>query len=116
MLTQITPKNSHVFTCEKCDFKCFKKNDLVRHLSTLKHKMLTNVDAVYAKKEPLIAKYICECGKEYKHRQSLWVHKNKCKLESDSESESELEAELKSKSLFENSIQFNVRWVTRRNE
>jgi hypothetical protein len=68
---------------------------MVRHLSTLKHKMLTNVDAVYAKKEPLITKYICECGKEYKHRQSLWVHKNKCKLES--EPESELEAELKSK-------------------
>ena len=37
--------------------------------------MLTNTD----KKMPENAEFICdECGKIYKHRQSLHVHKRKC--------------------------------------
>ena len=41
---------------------------------TLKHKMLTNVD----NKTPKNATYVCNCGKLYKYRQSLHVHKKKC--------------------------------------
>ena len=44
MLTNFTQKNSNKFECIFCDFKCCNKNDYNRHILTLKHKMLTNVD------------------------------------------------------------------------
>jgi hypothetical protein len=51
----------------------------VAHLSTLKHqytdKILTNTDAENAENA---YKFICECNKKYKHRQSLFLHKKKC--------------------------------------
>jgi hypothetical protein len=66
------------YVCEKCDYKCCKKRDFERHTMTLKHKnvdkMLTNVDKVAP--NPVA----CQCGKTYKHRQSLFVHKKKCKV------------------------------------
>tara|TARA_B100001173_G_scaffold307757_1_gene316851 strand:+ start:217 stop:1083 length:867 start_codon:yes stop_codon:yes gene_type:complete len=75
MLTNKTPKNAKNFNCDICDFKCCKQSDYDRHLLTRKHKMLTYAD----KKTPENAEFICdECGKNYKHRQSLHVHKRKC--------------------------------------
>ena len=74
MFTEKTPKNAKIFLCEACDFKCSKQSDYMRHLMTLKHKMLTNVD----NKTPKNATYVCNCGKLYKYRQSLHVHKKKC--------------------------------------
>jgi len=62
-------KKIQKFRCEICDYECSKQSQLERHLSTEKHKILTNTDA---------KRYICECGKEYKHRQSLFNHKKKC--------------------------------------
>ena len=75
MLTNFTQKNSKKFECIVCDFKCSNKNDYNRHLSTRKHKMLTNVDG---ENSNYSNKIICDCGKEYNHRQSLFVHKKKC--------------------------------------
>jgi hypothetical protein len=75
MLTNLTQKNSKYFECSFCDFKCSNKNDYNRHNLTGKHKMLTNVDIESAKNSN---KFICDCGKEYNHRQSLSVHKKKC--------------------------------------
>ena len=75
MLTNFTQKNSKKFECKDCDFKCSNKNDYTRHISTRKHKMLTNVDKKSVKKSE---KFTCECGKEYNHRQSLSLHKKKC--------------------------------------
>jgi hypothetical protein len=75
MLTNKMPKNAKIFYCEKCDFKCSKESNYNKHLNTRKHKMLTNTD----KKMPKNAKICyCECGKSYKHRQSLHIHKKKC--------------------------------------
>ena len=70
-------KNAKIFLCEICDFKCSKGSDYTRHKMTSKHinasKMFLNTD------EPLEeVQFICECGKQYKHRQSLHVHKKKC--------------------------------------
>ena len=72
--------------CKSCDFKCSKKCDWTRHILTRKHinadKMLTNVDtesAESAESATITKILICTCGKEYKHRQSLFVHKKKCK-------------------------------------
>jgi len=37
--------------------------------------MLTNVDK---KSQKVVKPYSCDCGKEYNHRQSLYLHKKKC--------------------------------------
>ena len=82
MTDNFTPKNAECFFCEKCDFKCCKPSDWSRHTTTRKHKdtykILTNNNEFYAENANVINTYICDCGKEYKHRQSLWNHKKKC--------------------------------------
>lgn len=51
-------------------------------MSTRKHKMLTNVDTVNILDRPTMdVEYLCTCGKKYKHRQSLSLHKKKCNPE-----------------------------------
>ena len=74
MLTEKSQKISHKYLCEKCNYKTFKKNDYEKHLLTMKH---TNLHNTY--KCDAIINYVCECGKEYKHRQSLYTHKKTCK-------------------------------------
>ena len=72
-----TTKKTTIFTCEKCNFKCSKKQDYNRHILTRKHEMITND----YKKTPKNSKlYNCECGKMYSHRQGLYAHKKKCTL------------------------------------
>ena len=67
-----TPKN---FECKKCDFICSKKGDWSRHIKSLKHiKMFTNVDKNYI---DYIKLHQCICGKEFKSRQSLYMHKKR---------------------------------------
>lgn len=75
-------KVSKSFHCINCDYICSKQSLWDKHILTRKHrnvdKMLTNVDA----QETKVSKsYICNCGKIYNHRQSLYVHKKKCKNE-----------------------------------
>ena len=79
------PKNAELFYCETCHFKCCKQSNYDKHLLTLKHqhadKMLTNADGKNAENaENTLPNngHKCECGKEYKHRQSLFIHKKKC--------------------------------------
>jgi len=71
------PKNAAKFICEVCDFKCCKSSNYNAHILTNKHKMLTNVDK---ENDIKVYKFICECGKEYNHRQSLSIHKKKCNI------------------------------------
>jgi len=75
MLTKIIQKNAKEFTCEKCYFKCCKLSNYTTHILTRKHKMLTNIDTKNAENAE---KFVCNCGKEYRHRQSLSIHKKKC--------------------------------------
>ena len=67
-------KRSEQFHCEKCNYNTSRNSQYIRHLSTLKHKILTNTYEA----APKSSKYSCECGKDYKHRQSLYAHKKKC--------------------------------------
>lgn len=82
----ITPK----FNCENCLFSCSKQTDWTRHCSTRKHR----IKMEYLQKTH---GYSCLCGKTYKHRQSLFTHKQKCqqKLNDLDEPESELDSETK---------------------
>ena len=64
-------KNPYEYICEKCDYKSCNRKDYKRHLLTTKHKMITND----YKPE---GTHICKCGKKYKHRQGLSLHKKKC--------------------------------------
>jgi len=70
-----TPNVAKKFVCEKCNFKCSKKGDYNRHLSTPKHKRNTNGTKKTSKN---ITRYTCSCGKTYKVASGLWKHKNKC--------------------------------------
>jgi hypothetical protein len=72
MMTMMTPKTAEKFICEKCDFVCSKKSDYEKHILTRKHK---NDD----KKTPKNAEQnVCICGKSFKYRQGLFVHRKKC--------------------------------------
>ena len=72
MMTMMTQKTAKKIICENCDFVCSKKSDYERHILTRKH---TNDD----KKEQKIAeKNVCICGKSFKYRQGLFVHRKTC--------------------------------------
>ena len=76
----LEPKSSISFHCKNCDYFTNKKSQYIRHISTLKHKRLTNTDQILTdlSSNSSSAKYICNCGKNYKHKQSLFNHKKKC--------------------------------------
>jgi hypothetical protein len=72
------PKNAEKFYCKECDFVCCKKSNYDKHITTRKHKILTNT---YKKMPDYVDQiYECDCGKRYKHRQSLYTHKKKCNI------------------------------------
>jgi hypothetical protein len=75
-----TPKNADKFLCEKCDFTCCKPSDWNRHIATRKHKDTYKILTKNAENANDINTYVCKCGNEYKHRQSLWNHKKKCEM------------------------------------
>ena len=75
-------ESSKIFRCNICDYNTSRKSQYDRHLLTSKHKItydnLHNDLQNDADKVTKSSKYICTCGKEYLHRQSLWGHKKKC--------------------------------------
>ena len=70
------PKNAEKYICEKCDFKSTKKSNYNTHLTTAKHINRTNRTV---KMPENAEKFVCDCGKIYKARNSLWYHKQKCR-------------------------------------
>jgi hypothetical protein len=75
MLTKQNAENASIFICEKCEFKCCKKSNYEKHLTTRKHTDLTNL----TEKKQKTQRYNCQiCNKEYKSREGLWYHKKKC--------------------------------------
>jgi len=95
MADKMADKNSQKlaqdFYCKICDYKCSRKNDIDRHYLTAKHKRLTNADKnsqKLAQENPQsINVFVCDCGKSYKHRQSLHKHQQKCKFVKEEEEE-----------------------------
>ena len=68
------PKNTNLLNCKICDFHCSRPSEYSRHISTAKHTRLT----LAYKKPQENTEYKCICGNEYKHRQSLYKHKQTC--------------------------------------
>jgi DNA integrity scanning protein DisA with diadenylate cyclase activity len=61
------------FYCKKCDYKCSRKFLWKQHISTRKHKMITNDNKMIT--ENML---FCPCGKTYKYRSGLSRHQKKC--------------------------------------
>ena len=82
MTYNFVPKNPIKYSCKTCDYFTCNKKDYNKHISTQKHKILTN-DLHKTPKNPIISmsqNNTCECGNIYKHRQSLYKHKKYCEL------------------------------------
>lgn len=66
---------SYKLTCEICNYVCSRSNDLSKHYSTRKHQK--NAEYLHNSQAKF---YECECGRKYKHRQSLFSHKKNCQM------------------------------------
>jgi len=76
MMTENGQNGAQLFCCETCNYSTSKRNHYKRHILTAKHKMMTNDDAKGSK---ISKPFSCEdCGKCYKYRQGLELHKKKC--------------------------------------
>ena len=75
MTYNLVPKSSKLYECKLCDYTTSRNSQYMRHLLTNKHKILTNTDGKVQKNT-----FTCDCGKTYKHRQSLHNHKQICKI------------------------------------
>lgn len=74
------------YHCEICDYTTCKTFDWKKHLKTKKHQRLTHTDVLTDEKSLKVAQkspFVCECGKSYKHRQSLFSHKKHCHYNND---------------------------------
>ena len=74
----VIPINPYKYECTECKYKTANKKDFNKHNLTAKHLRL--IKYLHSVKEILKneLKFVCNCGKEYKHRQSLYTHKQKC--------------------------------------
>ncbi len=79
MSQKVAPK----FECKECNYSTSRKYDFDKHLTTRKHKILTDTDAITTKK----SSFKCSCGRYYKHRQSLFTHVKKCTFKEDKKEE-----------------------------
>tara|TARA_B100000767_G_scaffold231616_1_gene223120 strand:- start:175 stop:765 length:591 start_codon:yes stop_codon:yes gene_type:complete len=65
------------FYCKCCDYKCSKKQNYLKHLSTQKHKNIEMIaNGVEIIEKPTV--FTCGCGKRYKHTSTLCAHKRTC--------------------------------------
>lgn len=75
-MTQKVPKTVINFNCELCNYNTVRKSQFERHLLTAKHQ--NNKNSYKKVPKSSACEYVCECGKQYKHRQNLFIHKKKC--------------------------------------
>jgi hypothetical protein len=83
----IIPINPQVYECSNCKYITVNKKDFNKHILTAKHlrltKYLQNIPEI-----PTLEKiFVCDCGKKYKHRQSLYTHKRNCNFIKESQNE-----------------------------
>jgi len=73
MVTTKSQHSSLKYNCESCYYSTNSKGDFNKHILSAKHKKMTKGDI-----EPTKI-HTCTCGKEFKYRQGLSRHKQKCK-------------------------------------
>jgi hypothetical protein len=66
------PKIEKEYDCELCNYKCCKLSLYKRHIITDKHKKRANE----TKEVPSVL--VCNCGKKFNSRTTIWRHKKKC--------------------------------------
>jgi len=70
-------KVANLFICEYCHYSTRKKSSITKHFLSTKHKNRTNLNNI--EQNSCKQLYNCkQCGKEYKARNSLWYHEQKC--------------------------------------
>ena len=74
-LGENSKKTKELFICKLCDYTSSVKFSYDRHLLSNKHIKLAQNEANNEKNEKV---NICECGKVYNSRTTLWRHKKKC--------------------------------------
>ena len=84
MLKEKSGKIRNYYFCINCNYKTYDKKDFNKHLYTAKHKNNECIDNSFTNLEKKSEKsennniYFCECGKIYKSRQGIYLHKKKC--------------------------------------
>ena len=79
----LSKKQAANYCCKFCDYITCRKGNFDNHVLTAKHKKMTQ-NYTIGQKQVNIKQissneiFICECGKLYKYRQGLWLHKKKC--------------------------------------
>ena len=75
MTDKFVPNNPTIYNCIDCNYITHNKKDYIKHNDTRKHLILTGYLQNNLKNPNT---YNCDCGKNYKHRQSLYNHKKLC--------------------------------------
>ncbi len=72
-------KDVETFSCKLCNYTCKHRGNYNKHLISRKH-LLLHADKKNQKNVKMTAnKFVCDCGKMYKHRQSLHNHEQFCR-------------------------------------
>jgi hypothetical protein len=87
LVSKTSKKEPLIYHCDACDYKCSKKFNWDRHITTTKHIRLTQGKHKRATNEQIGSsdnKFVCEiCSKQYESRNGLWKHKQKCNINTD---------------------------------
>ena len=76
---QIKQKEQTEFTCSICNFVTSRKNNLMRHLLTPKHKRNSGELIISSKKQQTPKKQFCKfCNKKFRSQSGRWKHEQKC--------------------------------------
>lgn len=79
-MDNILPQKSQTkYYCNTCNFNSSNKKDYKRHLSTAKHKKITNDNKLITNETKIENNlFQCICGKEYQYASGLSRHKKTC--------------------------------------
>jgi hypothetical protein len=83
---QKVAKVAKIFSCDICNYKCNKKYNLTKHLTTVKHKNMLLDEQKMMNDDQKVEKvannsFECDCGNKYKYKQGLSRHRKTCKGE-----------------------------------
>lgn len=71
-------KSAKKYECVKCNYITIYKTHFTKHLETKKHKNNTMLTKCLQKVPKSAEKWVCDCGKTYKYRQSYYRHIKSC--------------------------------------